>query len=179
LLRMRLLYSVVAFVVAGFVYGDDVMAADQSSEDIVRQLLPRAASRSFEPSSSKGVTVAGRPPDTAPAIDLTINFESGSSELTPDGKVLLDNLGRALKDDRLKGFHFRVEGHTDAKGSVVLNQRLSEQRAKTVCDALVGQYHIEMDRLESVGYGKRKLLDATNPDSGANRRVRVVNLGTP
>jgi len=176
---MRLLYSVVAFFVAGFVYGDDVMAADQSSEDIVRQLIPRAASRSFEPSSGKGVTVVGRTPDAAPAIDLTINFESGSSNLTPDGKVLVDNLGRALKDERLKGFRFRVEGHTDAKGSVALNQRLSELRAKTVRDTLVSQYYIGTDRLEAVGYGKSKLLDATNPNSGVNRRVRVVNLGKP
>ena len=176
---MRLLYSIVVFVVAGFVHGDDVMAADKSSEDIVRQLTPKAASRSFEPSSNKGVTVVGRTPDATPAIDLTINFESGSSKLTPDGKVLLDNLGRALKDERLKGFRFRVEGHTDAKGSVAINQRLSEQRAKTVQDTLVSQYHIAMDRLESVGYGKSQLLDATNPNSGVNRRVRVVNLGIP
>ncbi len=155
-----------------------VMAASQSSDDIVHKLLPPPASRGFVPPGSKGVTVVGRTADAPLAVDLTINFESGSSKLTLDGRALLDNLGRALKDERLSGFHFRIEGHTDAKGSLIANQRLSEHRAKSVRDELITHYGIAADRLDSVGFGKTKLLDEANPNSGVNRRVRVVNLGS-
>ena len=54
---------------------------------------------------------------TAPAVDLTVNFETGSADLTADAMKTLDALGTALSSDALAHYRFRVEGHTDTVGS--------------------------------------------------------------
>ena len=155
-------------------------AEHPSAEDIARKLHGEA--RSFVPmgkppgGDDRGITNTAAKPDAA-AIDLTINFEFNSAALTPDGMVLAGNLGRALNDPRLVGKRFRIEGHTDAVGGDSFNQRLSERRAETVRRQLVARHGVDADRIEAVGYGKTRLLEPSQPDSGVNRRVRVVNLG--
>lgn len=158
-------------------------AADRSSaipppsaEDIAAKL--DGATRSFTPQGAgRGITNSAAGTEGLAAIDLTINFEFNSAALTDDGAVLVGNLGRALKDPRLAGKRFRIEGHTDAVGGAAFNQRLSEQRAETVRRQLATRNTIDAARIEVVGYGKSRLLDPTRPEAGANRRVRVVNLG--
>ena len=51
------------------------------------------------------------------SLDLVIQFEFDSAKLKTESKPLLDNLSTALKSDRLKSIQFKVEGHTDAKGT--------------------------------------------------------------
>jgi outer membrane protein OmpA-like peptidoglycan-associated protein len=156
-------------------------AEHPSAEDIARKLHGEA--RSFVPmgkppgGDDRGITNTAAKPDAPAAIDLTINFEFNSAALTPDGMVLAGNLGRALNDPRLVGKRFRIEGHTDAVGGDSFNQRLSQQRAETVRLQLITTNKIEASRLEVVGYGESRLLDSSQPISGVNRRVRVVNLG--
>ena len=48
-----------------------------------------------------------------------------------------------------------ISGHTDSKGSAEYNQKLSENRAKTVVDYLV-KASIATDRLTFKGYGKEQ-----------------------
>lgn len=151
-------------------------AEGPSAEDIVRQLQGGAATRSF--GGDRGIAVDNAKPDGPSSIDLVINFDFNSARLTADGAVLAANLGRALADPRLAGNRFRIEGHTDAKGTAAYNQRLSEARAATVRDFLAAR-GIAAGRLEAAGYGFTRLLDAAHPESGVNRRVRVTNLGQP
>ena len=127
--------------------------------------------------NSRGITVTNSKQDDLPAIDLNILFEFDSSKLTTDGSVLVGNLGRALKDQRLSGNKFRVEGHTDSKGADSYNQNLSERRADSVKRELIAVHGIDASRVESIGLGKRFLLDQINPESASNRRVRIINLG--
>jgi outer membrane protein OmpA-like peptidoglycan-associated protein len=154
-------------------------AADvPSADDIAGKLAaPPPSSSPATRSFGRGISVPNAKPDAPPTIDLSINFEFNSAELTPEGKVLVGNLGRALKDKRLAGARFRIEGHTDAKGEDAYNQALSERRAETVRRTLIASFGADSARIESVGLGEKQLLDAANPESGANRRVRVVNLG--
>ncbi len=135
--------------------------------------------RSFQPRSAdgRGISMTAAAPEAPPAIDLSIGFEFNSAELTPDGRILVGNLGRALKDPRLAQGRFRLEGHTDAKGGEQYNQALSERRAEAVRRELVVTHAADPGRLDAVGLGKGQLLDPANPESGVNRRVRVVNLG--
>ena len=148
-------------------------AEHPSVEDIATKL--DGAARSW--GSDRGITATNAEPDGVAAIDLTITFEFNSAALTADGAVLVGNLGRALKDSRLVGKRFRIEGHTDAVGGDAFNQRLSEQRAETVRRQLIAGHSAEASRLEVVGFGESRLLDPSQPLSGVNRRVRVVNLG--
>jgi outer membrane protein OmpA-like peptidoglycan-associated protein len=148
-------------------------AEHPSAEDIATKL--HGAARSW--GSDRSITNTKAGPDDAAAIDLTINFEFNSATLTADGAILVGNLGRALKDPRLAGKRFRIEGHTDAVGGDAFNQRLSEQRAGTVRSQLITGHAITASQLEVMGYGESRLLDSSQPTSGVNRRVRVVNLG--
>jgi len=150
--------------------------AQQNPDDLVNKLTPAPASRSFVP--GRGVTVESAAVEPEPAsVDLEVNFEFNSATLTTDAMLTLDNLSRALKDPRLANFRFQIAGHTDGVGSDVFNQKLSDARAKAVREYLVTQQGIAPGRLESVGYGRSRLLDKAHPESAVNRRVQITNLG--
>lgn len=116
---------------------------------------------------------------TAPAVDLTVNFETGSADLTADAMKTLDALGTALSSDALAHYRFRVEGHTDTVGSPASNQALSQRRAKAVVNYISAKFNIPMDRLVPVGMGEQDLAvrTAAQVPEPKNRRVVVVNLG--
>jgi len=85
-------------------------------------------------------------------------------------------LGRALSSPDLKGSSFVVAGHTDAAGGDSYNQELSERRADSIKRYLVEKYSIAATDLVTVGYGKSKLKDPSQPMAEVNRRVQVVNM---
>jgi outer membrane protein OmpA-like peptidoglycan-associated protein len=109
---------------------------------------------------------------------LHIPFEYNSDKLTPDAILILRRLGAALKNPRLASYRFKLAGHTDARGSVEYNQKLSERRAAAVRDYLIFQYDVESQRIEAVGLGKSQLADPSRPEDGINRRVQVINVGS-
>lgn len=138
-----------------------------SSEEIVRALQPQAKTRSLGS--------GGKTRNLVPMVDLTINFDFDSATIRDDGKGPLKNLAAALNDARLSGLKFRVEGHTDAKGTAAYNDALSARRAQTVVGFLAAE-GVSAERLESVGKGFHELLDPKNPQAPQNRRVRVLTL---
>lgn len=115
-------------------------------------------------------------PGSGVVPDLKVNFEFDSAELTPEARSQLDELARAMKSEPLRTFGFEIGGHTDAAGSEVYNEWLSQQRADSVATYLSEQHGIEADRLQSLGHGERELADWDNPMSGVNRRVEVRTL---
>ncbi|WP_372620194.1 OmpA family protein [Falsiroseomonas sp.] len=118
-------------------------------------------------------------PEAAPSVNLTVNFMTGSAELTPQAVRALDELGRALASPDLAGYRFRVEGHTDTVGSSELNQALSERRAAAVVAYLASRFGIPSARLEAVGLGESQPAVPTGDgvNEPRNRRVQVVNIG--
>ena len=111
-----------------------------------------------------------------PKIDLEINFDYNSAEISAKSLTSVQALGRALTNAELKGSTFVVAGHTDAAGGEEYNQSLSERRADAIKKYLVDKYGINGSDLVTVGYGKSKLKDANQPMAEANRRVQVVNM---
>lgn len=111
-----------------------------------------------------------------PKIDLEINFDYNSAEISARSLSSVQALGKALTNSDLKGSTFVVAGHTDAAGGESYNQDLSERRADAIKRYLVDKYGIASSDLVTVGYGKSKLKDAANPMADANRRVQVVNM---
>jgi len=119
------------------------------------------------------------PGQSAPSVDLTVNFETGSAVLTQDAMRTLDELGRALASKELAGYRFRIEGHTDTVGSREYNRLLSERRAASVVGYVAKQYGVDPSRLQAVGMGEDGLLVPTPEQTPEprNRRVQVINLG--
>jgi outer membrane protein OmpA-like peptidoglycan-associated protein len=115
---------------------------------------------------------------TEPAVSMQLTFAFNSDKLSPQAEHTLDNLGKALQGEELKADVFRIEGHTDSKGSNAYNQRLSERRAQSVARYLVERFRIESKRLQSVGKGEDAPLNPNDPENPENRRVQIVNLGS-
>jgi outer membrane protein OmpA-like peptidoglycan-associated protein len=113
---------------------------------------------------------------TKPKIDLEIHFDFNSAEISKESMPAVQALGDALSDAKLRGSTFVVAGHTDGVGGEQFNQELSERRADTIKHYLVDHYHLTSGDLVTVGYGKTKLKNATDPSDGVNRRVQVVNM---
>ncbi len=145
-----------------------------SPQEIVKALTPPAGIDT----TTRGIRVV-RGQGSPPAVNLNVDFATGSAALTPTAKAMLDSLGRALTDPTLAHDRFRIEGHTDRVGSTALNQALSEQRARRVAEYLEDKFAIPPARLQPVGMGEQDLLVPTTPQTpeARNRRVRVVNEG--
>jgi outer membrane protein OmpA-like peptidoglycan-associated protein len=104
-------------------------------------------------------------------FDLLANFEFNSDQLTPAARENLDQFAKAIKDPRLSGSKFEIDGHTDAVGPEEYNQGLSERRAEAVVSYLASD-RIDTSLLVAKGFGKSKPRVA-NPYSPANRRVEA------
>jgi outer membrane protein OmpA-like peptidoglycan-associated protein len=111
-----------------------------------------------------------------PNIDLEINFDYNSADISAKSLPSVQALGRALINPDLKGSTFLVAGYTDAAGGEAYNQDLSERRADSIKHFLVDKFGIAGTDLVTVGYGKTKLKDPSQPMAEANRRVQVVNM---
>jgi outer membrane protein OmpA-like peptidoglycan-associated protein len=132
---------------------------------------PQAHKRGLQ----RGVTVEGGNTEEPLSVNLYVNFDFNSADLTSDARITLDQLGTALRDPKLSAFNFVIAGHTDAKGTEEFNQKLSERRAEAVRNYLIAQHGIAADRLSAKGYGKSQLLDPDHPEDGVNRRVQIIN----
>lgn len=120
-------------------------------------------------------TVAAAPAN-AVSLDLQINFEFRSSELTAEGKAQADELGKALEKLLQDGKQQAVLiGHTDIYGSEDFNDHLSEDRATAVRTYLSKAYPDLTARLSERGMGKRQPLywDKDEDSQKLNRRVEV------
>lgn len=113
-----------------------------------------------------------------PKIDLEIQFDYNSADISKTSMPAAQELGKALSNASLKGSTFVVAGHTDAIGSEPYNQDLSERRADTIKRFLVEKYGINGSDLVTVGYGETKLKNTNAPMDPSNRRVQVVNMDT-
>jgi OmpA-OmpF porin, OOP family len=128
-------------------------------------------------SKTRGIcigTAAQCPTPKAPApavFDLLVNFDFNSDRLTQTAKENLDQFAKALRDPRLKGEKFEIDGHTDATGTEVYNQGLSERRANAVVSYLTSQ-GLDGSELIPKGFGKTKPRVA-DPFSPENRRVET------
>lgn len=153
----------------------------QSTEQIIRALQPRTPPkplvRSYGP--NRGIAIEGPEPQeqSAPSIDLMVNFEYDQSALTmSDAQIIVDTLGRALNDPRLSRSRFMIIGHTDARGGAEYNLALSQRRAEAVRQRLVQFHRVSPDRLTAEGHGMRELSDPSRPLDAVNRRVQIKTI---
>ena len=147
--------------------------AKVAAEGAFVQKLRNRATRS--PSSGERQEIATIAQEK-PNIDLEINFDYNSADISNKSMPSVQALGKALTNPDLKGSTFVVAGYTDAAGGEAYNQDLSERRADAIKRYLTDKFGIAGSDLVTVGYGKTKLKDPSHPMAEANRRVQVVNL---
>lgn len=103
--------------------------------------------------------------------DVLFDFDEAS--LKPGGERAAERVAEFMQEypDR----RIRVEGYTDSSGPESYNQKLSEQRAQSVEEAIVDE-GIDSSRVVTQGYGESYPV-ASNENPGGrqrNRRVEIV-----
>ncbi len=124
----------------------------------------------------------GIPPDGCPArkyIILTdekielreqIHFATNKAEIRPDSFDLLDEVVDVLK--KHETLRLRIEGHTDSRGTLKWNMKLSRERAAAVRDYLV-QKGTEESRLSSDGFGPTRPIADNGSAEGREKNRRT------
>ncbi|MCC6890492.1 MAG: OmpA family protein [Hyphomicrobiales bacterium] len=113
------------------------------------------------------------------SVDInTINFASGSWEVSPDQIPQLQALAEAMMNviNENPTVVFLIEGHTDAVGAPEDNLSLSDRRAEAVAEILTTNFQVPPENLVTQGYGEQHLKLATQGPSRENRRVVVRNI---
>lgn len=112
-------------------------------------------------------------------------FESGSPELTSEGRVVINKMGRFLREPEFSGNIIRIEGHTDntpisadskTYALYPTNWELSAARAVKIARILNETFKIDGKRIQAVGYGEFQPVESNDIEEGRayNRRVEIV-----
>jgi len=100
------------------------------------------------------------------------NFESAKATLISTAYEVLDELVVTMKEKPTS--RWRIEGHTDSKGSDSYNMDLSRRRAEAVAQYLTGK-GIDRNRLEILPLGESQPIadNSTAEGRAMNRRVAI------
>lgn len=115
------------------------------------------------------------------SIQETLLFESGSADITPRAREILDKINTVLAT---APNYIKVEGHTDNlsinTNRFPSNWELSVLRATNVLHIMASPGTITPDRLSAAGYGEFRPLASNDTEAGRarNRRVDLVILRT-
>jgi outer membrane protein OmpA-like peptidoglycan-associated protein/opacity protein-like surface antigen len=123
-------------------------------------------------------------PDTKPEIVIQkdapivlegVNFKTGSAQLVPGAKVVLDKVVQTLSD--YPKMMVEVSGHTDNAGKRLTNMKLSQRRADAVKAYLVSR-GITAGRIKTAGIGPDKPVapNVTADGRAKNRRIEFIRI---
>jgi outer membrane protein OmpA-like peptidoglycan-associated protein len=121
-------------------------------------------------------------PDSKPEVEVGqsivlegVNFASGSAELEPNSRRILDNVTQILRNN--PEIEVEIRGYTDNTGSYQGNINISQRRADTVKNYLV-QQGIPSNRVFTRGYGPDNPIasNATAEGRAKNRRIEFFRL---
>ena len=112
-----------------------------------------------------------------------ILFKTGSAEILPQGRKVLDSVATALADGNET---IRIEGHTDIvpigpvlKEKYFSNWELSGARASSVARFFQHKHGIEPTRMEAVGFSKYRPIAPNDSEENRQRNRRVEIVLTP
>lgn len=102
--------------------------------------------------------------------DPTIDFATGSADLTAGSEAVLDALADILA--RCTGGAIVAGGHTDAQGSEEVNRRISQARAEAVAAALAMR-GVPPGRIVATGFGEERPIASNESAAGRARNRRI------
>ena len=104
-----------------------------------------------------------------------IRFDVGKASLKPESMGIINEVVDLMQ--KHPDLNFSVEGHTDSDGNDVQNRDLSQKRAESVMETMIG-LGIEENRLQAKGHGESQPVsdNITAEGKASNRRVEFVKL---
>jgi len=154
-------------VLAGAALGYGVCA-------LLREEPPPPPKAAAEPPPPPPPPPAPAPPDPCEGriVLRGVTFAFDSDVVTEASMATLDVAAETLQE--CPKVRTAVEGYTDSIGTEAYNQGLSQRRAESVRNYLIGR-KISSDRLEAKGYGESQpIADNSTEDGRAmNRRVEL------
>jgi outer membrane protein OmpA-like peptidoglycan-associated protein len=106
------------------------------------------------------------------SVRREINFETAKDVILPGSFPELDSAAAIINEHVEHIKLITIEGHTDSRASAAYNQALSERRANSVRNYMIGK-GVPAEKLKAVGYGESRLkVEETSPETLLiNRRV--------
>jgi OmpA-OmpF porin, OOP family len=103
-----------------------------------------------------------------------ILFDTNKATIKASSKKVLDELGKALKEN--PNVKISITGHTDSDGNENDNQKLSENRALAVANYFVSNHGITKTRFVTNGKGESEPItdNYSEENKQQNRRVEFV-----
>jgi len=104
-----------------------------------------------------------------------VTFKTNGQDLNQTFHPVLDSVALVVKE--YNKTQIIIAGYTDSVGSNSYNQTLSERRASSVTDYLIGK-KVKAARFESVGFGEKNPVATNKTQQGRalNRRVEITLL---
>lgn len=101
--------------------------------------------------------------------EIVINpifFDYNKSDIRPDAAYELENIVAVMREHPI--MVIKIESHTDSRGRVAYNEKLSDRRAKSTRDYLFSR-GIAENRVESaIGYGESQLINNCDDANSKN-----------
>ena len=102
---------------------------------------------------SENVNIQRQADTLAVTFKSDVLFDVGSSAVKPGGLDELNRVAQVLR--QYPQTNIQIAGHTDSTGSEEMNQRLSEDRARSVKNVLVAQ-GVDGMRMTTIGFGETR-----------------------
>jgi len=138
-----------------------------------------AANKATEVGRTAETRAAGIEAETRKLIFETVlsedrgQFKLGKADLPDDATSALDNMVNQLKADK-KALWVEIEGHTDATGDKMMNEKLGLARAEAVKRYLYEKHQIPLHKINVISYGEEKPVAPNNTKDGRAQNRRVV-----
>jgi len=144
---------------------------DDSKQTLQTSIKEQISAQKIETSTS--------PPPMKVVLVNKLLFESGSADLSAEGKTLLKKLTGLMQEERYP--HIRGQGHTydrplKSTTKYATNWELSVARATTVVRFLHEIVGIEPERISALGFGQYRSIASNETDEGRrqNRRIEII-----
>jgi len=105
------------------------------------------------------------------------NFKFGKADLPDEAKAELDKVVAQMKSEP-KTYFIEIEGHTDAIGTPMSNERLGLERAEAVKRYFYEAHQVPLHKMNVISYGETKPVagNKTRAERAQNRRVVIKVL---
>jgi OOP family OmpA-OmpF porin len=155
---------------------EDGCPEDDFDGDTIGDAVDACPKEPGEPSNEKdknGCPIFIRRVEGSTEIQILkqVQFATGSAKILSNSFKILDEVVKLMtvnKDVKLVA----IEGHTDDRGAVAMNEKLSDDRANSVRQYLIDK-GIHPDRLTAKGFGPAKPIADNTSNEGRQKNRRV------